>query len=409
MNVRNLAAFGIAAGTLLAAAPIEQAQAQEQQRTFVTRSISGGSNTAGAVSKRSMEKWMQTLGMTDEQKQAATALHEGYLAEHQAASKELQKAMDEIRRSFEDSNDPSVFAEKSPEVNRKFAERTKALEKSLMTDVRSLLSPEQEAGWSKVERMRRREVAMRYSSVSGDTVDLTNVVDGLKLAPDTLAVLAEPLEDYESEMDRAVQERIRISEGQEAYKVGEPIDMEKFQKRMAEVREAAVKLKDINERHARKLEQLLPDDKRTTFSDAVRTQTFPRVYKQSHVSKQLEAAAKLDDLDSTQRESLAELAAQYNRDLRPANDAWAAAIEKDEASPNNGVIGSAGGTMMIRMGDENGELADARKARRELDERTREKLNKLLRPEQQEKLPKPADDMEGVPVMGGAGRMIIRQ
>jgi hypothetical protein len=406
MRTRIVAALGIAAGTLMALGPIA-AQAQAQQ-VMVTRSVTGGPNAAGAVSKRSMEKWTQTLSMSDEQKQAAMALHEGYLAEHQAASKELQKAMDEIRRSFEDSNDPSVFAEKTPEVNRKFAERSKVLEKTLMADVRSLLSAEQEQAWPKVERMRRREIGMRFSAVSGDSVDLTNVVDGLKLAPEAIAVLAEPLEDYASEMDRAVQERIRISEGQDGYRIGEPIDMEKFQKRAAEIREAAAKLRDVNERHARKLEQLLPEDKRPVFADAVRTQTFPRVYRQSHTSKQLEAATKLDDLDSTQRENIAELAAQYNRELRPANDAWAAAIEKDEASPNNGVVGGAGGTMMIRMGEENGELASARKARRELDERTREKLMKILRPEQQEKLPKAADDMEGVPVMGGAGRMIVR-
>lgn len=396
-------ALGMAVGVSLGLGPIGGVLAQER---IVMRAVTaGGPAAGGAIAKRSLEKWARTLSLGEEQTQAALALHEGYIAEHQAATREMQSAMREISRTFSETNDRSVF-EKTPEISRAYADRTEALEETFMADLKSLLSPEQEPAWGKVERMRRREIGSRFSAISGDTVDLTSVLEGLKLDEAAMAVLAQPVEDYEAEMDRAIQERIRMSEAADDIQRGGPIDLEALQKRIADQREVALKLKAINERHARKLEPLLPEDRREAFVQAVRRETFPRIYRPSHTSKQLEAAAAFTDLDGSQREQLEALTAQYSRELESANEAWAAALERDEADSQSGMMGGPGGSVVIQMGDENKELADARKARRELDERTREKLARVLKPEQQERLPSPPEEQEeGVAI---PGRMIIR-
>jgi hypothetical protein len=334
------------------------------------------------------------------------SLHAGYMATYQEAQKELNEVLQDASRAFQETQDFAAFTEKTPPARKKFSEKAKAAEASLFADARSLLTEGQEAQWPKVERMRRRELAARLSVVSGDTVDLTEIVNGLKVTVE--GPLAEALDDYETEADRAIQGHLRISESSNTqFEPGRTLQMEELQKQMAESREAALKRKDVNQRHARKIEPMLPEEKRPEFRDALKRQSFPQVYRQSQASKWIEAASKMSDLSSEQREQITTLRDQYQRDLKSANEAWAAAIEKTEAEPQNGgTMAGPGGTMMVMMGDENQELAAARKARRELDEKAREKVKSVLTPEQQETLPKPED--EGVMVPGGGGRMIIR-
>ena len=115
-----------------------------------------------------------------------------------------------------------------------------------------------------------------------------------------------------------------------------------------------------------------------------------------------DAALKLPDLDSGQRETLQSLKDSYARESAPLNDAWATAIEQDEQDPNNMSFG--GDSMSIKFStgpggdDQDTPLAKARKARREFDTKTKERMNSVLTPAQREKLPKAA-----TPGAGGEG------
>jgi hypothetical protein len=393
-------------------AGVAQDRGMPRDRMMVTSTVSVGSpGAAGAVSRKSVERWAGIVGMSDDQREAALALLEGYRAEYDAAQKEMNDAMAEARRAFEESQDPAVFGEKMPQARRKFVETSRRAERVLMADLRSLLTAEQEEDWARVERMRRREIGGRMTTVSGDAVDLVEIVEGLKLAETERADVAETLEAYEQELDRAIQARLRAMDAAPDLEPGRPINMEQLQARMAESREIGLRLKEINHRSARKLESMLPEEKRAEFGRAVKLASFPRVYRPTHASRVLEAAAKLSDLDAPQLEQVEALRAQYEREITAANEALAAAIEKDEADPKRGgSMGGPGGGMVMRFGDENEDLASARRAKRELDERTRKKLSSILRPEQEERLPKPEPEGEMfVPAGGGGvGHVIVR-
>ena len=146
-----------------------------------------------------------------------------------------------------------------------------------------------------------------------------------------------------------------------------------------------------------------PVTKKAAFNDSVRRATFPTVYRPSRVSRSIDAAAKFDDLTTEQKESLASLKTAYERDAAPANDKWANEIEAAEQKGDNGgeMALSGGGRMAVRFGeeDEKSPLAVARKARRELDEKTRSRLETILSKDQKERLPK--DPVEGRGAAGG--------
>ncbi|MBS0195645.1 MAG: hypothetical protein JSR77_02700 [Planctomycetes bacterium] len=374
----------------------------------MTRSLGGPGGGSGMVSKRAVEKYAEILGLSAEQKEAALTMQSGYAAAYAEKQKAMRDSMDEVRRAADDSGDQTVFMERMPKIEKDFREGVTKLEKDFFNDLKSLVSgAAQEEKWVKVERARRREVGLRQGTVSGESVDLISVVEGLKLSPEAAKNITPILDAYEAELDRQLQARDAGKADGPAWEPGKPIDIEQIQKQMKESREAGLKVREVNQNNAHKIEALLPEETRAAFNSAVRKASFPRVFREPRVLKELDAALKLSDLDAQQRESLNEIKASYQRDVEPVNNNWANAIEASDNRGDTGAIGGAGGGMVLSMNEESQDLKDARKARRELDEKASDKLRKVLRQDQKDKLPKQFEgDEEGGP--GGRVMMIRR-
>lgn len=366
-----------------------------------------GFGDAGQISKRSLDRYSKVLSLSPEQKEAAQSLLDGYLAENKAAAKEAQSAMESAFAAFQDSQDHKALGEATRAAQRKRSERSAALEKAYFEDLRTLLTPEQDDQWAKVERLRRREKGLLNGSLSGESVDLTEVIDELNLPPATLASLGEAVEQYEADMDRAIQARDAALAGSRPAEFGPDMtfDLAAMQAAMAKAREAGAQVRDVNQMHERRIEPLLPEDRRADFAEAFKRRCFPEVYAETAVARSMKAAAALDDLTAEQKSSLSELQAGYERQARPASDAWADAVAASEAEGKDGAIAMGGAVMRISFGDDTGPVAEARKARKALDTSAREKLKAILTPAQLERLPK-QQEAGGEFVTGGNAVMI---
>ncbi len=395
--------------------PATQASAQQRvmARSFIGSGGGGGGNQIGS---RSIEKYGKILGLTDEQKETLKQLHEGYQATFRGASDAMQKEMEAARQAFEETEDRTVLGERIPAARKKFKDQTTKAETEFFSDLKQIITEKQTANWDRLERARRREVLLKGGSISGESVDLVDVIEGLGLK-EIPKPLAEAVDLYEADLDRALQAKksLQDKQGEFNFKPG-AMDLSEIQKRSAETKEAGTKIKEVNQSYARKIETLLPEDSQAPFSKAVKRQSFPRVYKPSQVGKSLDAAMKFDDLDAGQKETLKSLRDSYEREVAPLNEAWASAIEESEKDPNNLSFGDGSMSISISTGPDNEKaetpLSKARKARREFDDQTRERLTSALTPAQREKLPKAApggpmgdmdteDVVEGGPVGGG--------
>lgn len=352
-----------------------------------------------SVSRRALDAMGKILGLDKDQKEAALALFEGYKNDYKAAQDKMQAGMKAIQEKVADTQDFTLFQKEMPKLGREFGEKSRALEKSFMSDVKASLNDAQLAKWTKVEQYRRREQFMRIGAVSGAAVDLIRVSDRAKAAPKDHTEFDALLERYESEMDKHLIEMERVQkESEEKMMSGEGgmFDMGRIQEIFKSWYAVGKDMRETNKEYTRKLGLLMDDPARERFEQEVNQRAFPRVYKQAHVLKMMEAAEKLPDLDKAKKEEIQGMRAAYVRDVASANEKWSKAIEERDDK--------GGGTFAVMMAsmqggnqDLNKDVNSARQVRKELDSKAKDKLEAMLTEDQKAKLPPAPAEQRGNP------------
>lgn len=332
------------------------------------------------VNSAEVERYAAILSLSADQREAAKALLEASMAEFHPAARAAREKMEEIRDEFRETGDPSVWQGMS-DVMEEFRKARSRAEAMFMDDLRLLLTDEQAQRWPTVERTHRRERTLSLGLMGGERVDLIKIVDRMDLAPADREAIAQTLEQYEIDLDRELVKRnALVEEGMgrsrelmEDFRAG---DMTRARELFNKARDASRRVKEVNQRYARQIENLLPDGKRGAFTAAVKREMYPMVYRETYASRVLSAAEKIEDLDDAQRASLAAIRDSHARELAALNAQMEAAIEERENTAD-----------MMQMFGRGGRDEDLRRARRELDSATVQRVRDLLTEAQREKLP----------------------
>lgn len=351
----------------------------------------GGGDSA--ISENQLEKFAKIASMTEDQSQAAAMLHEGYAAQVRELQDSMRSKMEAARDAFRESGDPSEFQAMREEMTKVRADRKK-LDETFMNDVKALLSDEQAAKWPKVEMALRRDQVLRRGMLSGERVDLFRLVDDLKLADEARKPVDELLGQYEADLDRELIKRDAFTEKAITQMDELREDPAKAQAMLEEGRTAGVRVRDVNRRYARQISDLLPAESKVAFDTAFQRESFPTVYRESSVTRGVNAAMGFEDLTEEQRGKIQELNDKYARDAASLNEKLAKAEEENEMTMTADRM--MGGGRGPRGGGEDQEetpVQKARQERRDLDRKTNEALREILTESQREKLPR--NDMRG--------------
>ncbi|MBL0927014.1 MAG: hypothetical protein IBJ11_05090 [Phycisphaerales bacterium] len=379
----------------VAALPASPALAQPMRGMF-----GGGNQFDPDVNTKEIERYAEFLKLTPDQLQIANELLSGYQAEFNALADDMRRKQDAAREEFRETRDPGVWRDLRPAFEEYQKRRTAAADK-FMEDLRLVLTPEQEAKWPGLLQERRRERTLpRGGLMSGETVDVVRLVRDEKYPDELNSSLQPVLDQYAAELDRVLAERNKIyedgmSQGMDMFNQGRLQEMEDL---FAKARDAAKKVRDVNRRYARQIEALLPEDQRAAFAAEFRKRSFPDVFRDRAADREFRTALALPDLSDDQRTQLTQLQESYARESAINNDKMVEAVEKGESTRSIMQMFGAGGA-----GSD--EIRALRTARRELDNRTSEKLRAVLSDDQRAKLPeRGADRGPGGPGGGGPGR-----
>ncbi|MFO0831983.1 MAG: hypothetical protein U0637_09080 [Phycisphaerales bacterium] len=389
--LRTLA--GLAVGVAVAggvALPVSPALAQVR----IAMSTSSGRGSMSAIGRSSFKDYGKLLGLSEDQVQSATELFDGYRAAFKTAKDENDAKMQSISENMQESGDFQASIKEMQEQSGRFSEASAKLEETFMADLKALLTDKQADRWPAVERHRRRENGLRMGFYSGAGVDLLSMVAKMGADPGTPEFSA-LMEQYEVEMDRRLQENERKM-GDAAKEGGkaDAFDFAAQQEQMKKMGESSKTIRDLNRDYVKRMGGLMDGEHRGAFEAEFNRRSFPDVYKETYTEQCLKAAATMPDLDTAQKEAVANLLSQYQKDAGPLNESWSKAINKAEED--------AGGSMLMEMnkwsgGGQKEDVKKARADRKELDSRVAKRLDELLTPTQREKLPpkKPSEDGPG--------------
>lgn len=424
--MRSFLGPAIVAVSLVAGSVLQSPSAHGQQ-IAVAADMGGMGSLNAPVGKTDIEMMVKLLNLSADQKTAANVLLDSYLAEHAKRADVMRTAQETARNDFRENRDPSAFTELATKMEA-YATETSAKEKELLENIKGVLDKAQLERWPVWERAHRRANSMNRGMLSGERADLVQLVDRLNLSPAAQKAVDPTLESYAIALDRAIitRDEAQKTAQEEGKKMRDEFqkgggfggggDMTEMFKKVDEMlkksREASVPVRDINRTYAKQIESALGGVDQATaakFADAYRRASFPDVYRERYADKALAAAASMEGLDKTQKEAIASLKEQYVRDRKPLEEAAEKAQEDDENNFSlSGMMGGGGGGMMRMMGGSEASQA-ARKARRELDNSTLDKLKAILGPDLTAKLPdRSADtgDNGGFGPFGGGGMRI---
>lgn len=351
-----------------------------------------GDMFSAPVTTREIEVFTQVAGLTTDQKEAAATILEAYQEQFRAKATKVQREMEKVRDKFQESRDPAVWQEMRGTMQDFRAER-KAIEEQFFADFKAILTPEQVERWPAIERAHRRSRTVSRGMMSGERVDLVTIIESSKFPVEVQASVIPVLGEYEEALDRELIARNKAYDDvADAFSQGGgPEGFARAGDLMTKGREASIRVREVNRKYARQLADMLPDDYKATFDEAVKRASYPEVYRTTLTSQQIAAAEKFEDLDQAQKDSLESLKQSYSRSLAAVNERLAAAITEREEAFDPRQMGNRFG----RGRDENDAASVLRRERRELDESTAESLKKLLNAQQVERLPQEEEGREG--------------
>jgi hypothetical protein len=349
-----------------------------------------------SVNSRDLDRYSDMLGLNADQRAVVRELFGGYQEQYRAFAEKAREDLANIRGRMEGGRGGR---EGGPGMGEAFSvirdtftklrEERERMERTFFEDVRAILTPEQESIWPRVERTRRRETTMERGLIAGENVDLFRLIERMNLPAELRQQLSASLEQYEIDLDRALMERNKVQEEGIAGLLGgrfgrpeEGFDVERAQRAFQEAREASFRLRDVNRRYARQIEAQLPENHREQFARLFKEASFPEVYRESAVARNIATALGFADLTPEQRQRLIEVREQYLRESGPVADRLAKAIEEQQATMTVEQLMSR-----FRGGEDTSPLAQARQARRDLERTFGDRVRGILTPEQIERLP----------------------
>lgn len=354
--------------------------------------LGGNGQEAPPFNRRQIERMSEQMGLSEDQKVAAMTLLEGYEEQVRKASEDARTRRREAMEKFRESQDPAVW-----ETVRTTAaadrDARKKLDTQLLTDLSAVMTTEQAAKRPSAERALKRGQSLRRGLLSAERADIMELVQETELPEQAMKDLEPVLSQYELDIERQLAERDRLMEAagmDQMFRMRMAGDNEGLEKFLAERRDAAAKVRDINRRYARQIQDALPEEVKSAFAQRFKEASYPDIYRRTQAHRALDAAWNMSDLNDEQKLKIDDIRNTFTAAADKANATLQTHRDRMEEELTPARLAQEG---LRALEDE--DMRTAMRARRELDQGVLAQLKDVLTPEQYEKLPKPENDEQG--------------
>lgn len=357
-----------------------------------------------ALTARGAKEVSEAMGLSPEQRRAVEELQSGYQAEYATLSSradEITKTINEVAR---DNPEPGEWYRLHFPLRRKLIQKTDALDRTLLDDVRALLDSRQSAYLPVLERRLRRERYMRIIERGGMQLpELAELMRSLKLDDSSRASIAPAIDSYEAELDQELQNyTVTFTRYYDEWErvigiyTGDSAQTPEIIKTIAkDLQTYRGRIGLLRRKHLERIQASLSGEQRTAFDEQLYRRLYPAVFKPSRAARVLQQSLQLQDLDEATRVAIKDLKEGYERELPRVNERWLKAIEG-----NAKAIEKEEDTQKFYA-----ELNEVGQIRKTLDAKLLERIYAVLTPDQRKALRggvDPADlDLDAPPTVKG--------
>jgi hypothetical protein len=362
-----------------------------------------------------MQDVLADTPLSDEQQQAVAALVRAYDERVGANEQKVRDARRAAMEKFRESRDSSVWEQVRTQQQAGAAEQ-RAMEATLLSDVRTVLTPEQGQSWDAIEAGVMRSRSLRRGLLSGERVSLRGVLREVAQANGAgteAGVMTQELKDtlaaYEAQLDGVLRARdALLNESAALTDAVRSGDIAEATKQLEQREAAARAVAQVNDRFAGSVRALLAEGTREAFDAQLTRSRYPEAYRKSGIQEALDGALDLHDLTDDQRTQLAGIVERF--DARYAGFRAKAIAARADAEANMKVSDVVARFTGGGGGNDRWSAAEAVfEERRGIDRELRAELAAVLN-EEQAKIVLPAPgERGGGGEGGGRGRMRQRE
>ncbi len=350
-----------------------------------------------SIDRDSARYYAELMQLDELERELAMEMYRDYYEKYRAAAVTardvMRKAQEQAGGDFEKME---ALMRDAMRVIMAFLERSIKLGEQYVGDLGQLaVTEEQQAGHQRVVRARERELAVSLVGAQGgpgaiDLVRIGRTMDPPVLAGEREGPAGEALLAYERELERecgpfVVETVARYRTMLEEFMAGDS-DGDTEDKMQAAIMKMAASLNGAADRHARAVHNALPADRRSKWDLAVKRARWPEVYAPTDAHRAHDAAMDLEDLSDEQREAIASLLAQYDREADQVNKRWIDAMGEAEAA-RNAMRTEWSEDLWAKYREKDQASKDAQADRNALDARFVERIVRTLTDAQREAMP----------------------
>ena len=273
---------------------------------------------------RDLIVFAEGLNLDDTQEVIVEAMFDSYEDEFQSG---WAAAQDRITRIAEE------FKEKPPTSNKEtlepifnalgdLMEEKRALDDGLLDNVEAILIEEQRQLWPGFNQRLYREKNINRGRLSGESVDLFQIVRDTALTQSAENAIFDNLEEYAAALDAAIRKRdaiLRVNPKKELDNILTVNTKQKEADVDARIR-ARIEVRDLNDRYIEIISSGLIGEDNENFQLRALKRGYPRIYRRTPAQRILRQAAENENYSEEIREQIIQLEASYLQELQTVND-----------------------------------------------------------------------------------------
>lgn len=250
----------------------------------------------------------------------------------------FEDAMDRMKQNFNNMRDQLNTSDQARvlkivfEPIQRLADEKAVLGAQFIENVKVILTAQQLEMWPAFERRLFREKQIGRGTLSGESLNLFNIIRGMNLDPKTMQAIQPELDAYDLALDQALRRRLNTIMGpqRDMFRALAEQNNEASMLLYDQQMQAKIGVRQVNDEFIERIASIMPAGVSGDFRQAALERAYSRIYRPTPVQRMFSVAKEFDDLESGARQAVVQLEAEFLVKLEALNKSILSALREQE-------------------------------------------------------------------------------